>query len=527
MIYMTELEKTRTFKSTYSKVIKPDNKNWGIIVQDIQLTKEKIDNAFDADVKRYIEYRRMQYADDKKKKTKAAVNDDKKESKKKKKKDDDKPPTKLADLSKDELKSMYVYQSAYLISKYFFRMYDGSFRVYMKMSGNEYEFKEYDWLSFRSVWGSYLKDSVLSWFMNDNPIRYHEVCRTDKGRIFFEDGLYCINQFKGHKYKYISTDNFNDTTIDKANIFLEFMKDVICCGSDDQYQYLCKWIGNVCRGNKNDVALYLKTSEQGVGKSTFTDMLRYWIFGLNNAHVSDSVPLRTPNNRILMGNLLVIFEELPVFSKGEWQGVSSRLKDMVTNKTATYSEKYLKPIKANNINNYIINSNENAIKDDDGRRYMILDISISRKADYKYFGNIHDECFNKDIGHALFCKFYESVGDDFNAQREMPITDNKLDAICDRLNDAYQYIKEAFVLSKTPLKISLKSLYDNYVLYCGQKGSAALTKPKFNKKLKDVGIFCKPSNGSIKFNVKYDDLKQIADDNKWIHELDEFVNDEE
>ena len=255
---MTDHENTRTFKTAYSKVMKPDNKNWGIVIQDIQLTKQNIDNAYAADVKKYIEYKRIKYDADKKKQTEADKNDDDNEPKKKKTTKKTKinaiakPPSKLSDISKDELKTMYVYQSAYLISKYFFRMTDGSFRVYMKMPRGEYEFKEYDWINFRSVWGSYLQDSVLSWFMNDNPIRYHEVCRTDKGRIFFEDGLYCINKFKGQQYTYISTDNFDDAIIDKTNIFLEFMKDVICCGSDDQYQYLCKWIGNVCRGNKND-----------------------------------------------------------------------------------------------------------------------------------------------------------------------------------------------------------------------------------------------------------------------------------
>lgn len=157
---------------------------------------------------------------------------------------------------------------------------------------------------------------------------------------------------------------------------------------------------------------------------------------------------------------------------------------------------------------------------------MILDISISKKGDYKYFQDIYDECFNEDVGHALFCKFYESVGNNFNAQKEMPITDNKLDAICDRLNGAYQFIKEYFVLTRTPLKVTLKSLYDNYVFFCNQKELTELTKPKFNKKLKDIGIVCKKSNGVFRFNTEYDDLKKIADNNKWIHELDEFIEKE-
>lgn len=525
---MSESENSRTFKSVYSKVIKPDHKNWGIVVQDIPLTTQNIDSAFKADVDRYIEYKRKQYAQDKAKEEK----DKEKKTNKKKKDDDDEKKekqkiiSKMSDIPKDELKNIPVYQSAYLVSKYFFRMYDGSFRVYMETPGNGYDFKEYEFKPFASVWGSYLSSPVMNWFMGINPIRYHEVCRTDKGRIFKEDNLYCINKFKGQKYKYKSTEEFDKKIQEKANIFLEFMKDIVCSGKDDQYEYVCKWIGNICHGKKNDSALYLRTSEQGVGKSTFTDMLRYWIFGLENAFVSDAEPLRTAYNRILMGNLLVIFEELPVFSKAEWQGVSSRLKNMITNKTMTYAEKYVKSVKTENINNYIINSNENAIKDDDGRRYMILDISISKKGDYKYFQDIYDECFNEDVGHALFCKFYESVGNNFNAQKEMPITDNKLDAICDRLNGAYQFIKEYFVLTRTPLKVTLKSLYDNYVFFCNQKELTELTKPKFNKKLKDIGIVCKKSNGVFRFNTEYDDLKKIADNNKWIHELDEFIEKE-
>ena len=44
-----------------------------------------------------------------------------------------------------------------------------------------------------------------------------------------------------------------------------------------------------------------------------------------------------------------------------------------------YENKYEKPYEARNMNNYAILSNNDAIKDDEGRRYFILDISGHRQ----------------------------------------------------------------------------------------------------------------------------------------------------
>ena len=42
--------------------------------------------------------------------------------------------------------------------------------------------------------------------------------------------------------------------------------------------------------------------------------------------ISNTDPIITSNNKILLGKLLVIFEELPTFSKAQWSGVSAKLK---------------------------------------------------------------------------------------------------------------------------------------------------------------------------------------------------------
>jgi hypothetical protein len=108
------------------------------------------------------------------------------------------------------------------------------------------------------------------------------------------------------------------------------------------------------------------------------------------------------NNKILFCKLLVIFEELENFSTNQWQGVSTRLKRDTTSDTCIYEEKNEKAFTARNISNYIINSNVDAIKDDDGRRYFILDLSNSRKGDLEYFNKIYANCMNDEVGEAFF-----------------------------------------------------------------------------------------------------------------------------
>ncbi len=47
---------------------------------------------------------------------------------------------------------------------------------------------------------------------------------------------------------------------------------------------------------------------------------------------STAEPLLTSFNKIFMGKLLIIFEELPVFTDSQWSGVACRLKTLTTEK---------------------------------------------------------------------------------------------------------------------------------------------------------------------------------------------------
>ena len=89
------------------------------------------------------------------------------------------------------------------------------------------------------------------------------------------------------------------------NIFKLF---VWCIGHkrDDVFLHLKKWIANLCKGNKNDCALVLKTLAKGVGKSTLPQMLAKHILGPKLCLETGSEPLKSRFNKILGGKLLVI-----------------------------------------------------------------------------------------------------------------------------------------------------------------------------------------------------------------------------
>ena len=97
---------------------------------------------------------------------------------------------------------------------------------------------------------------------------------------------------------------------------------------------------------------------------------------------------------------------------------------------------------------------------DDDRRYFVLDVSTHRKEDRAYWSNIYDNCFNKDVGSALFSYLREIKTDKFQPQ-DYPITKNKLKSISKRLDTVYLFLKNEFILQHKHIEIRLTDLYNS------------------------------------------------------------------
>ena len=362
-----------------------------------------------------------------------------------------------------------------------------------------------------------MDDRIKKWYLTENYNLYKFTIDTHKPRVFDDK----INLFPGFMHEEKDYDEYDDKTKDCVNIMLQFYKEVLCSNNEDSYNFIIKWLANMIQGNKNDVMLYLK-SQEGVGKSTFSDFLMEYVLGYKISGKGTIDSIKTSYNKILMAKLLVSYEELPTFGPKDWEGVSSNLKDRITSKVMTFGEKYEKSFAAENINNYIVNTNVEALKHSQGRRFFSLDISTIHREDHEYFGNINKKCFNNNIGEAFFNYLRSIDVSNFHAQTAMPMTINKIVAISDRLDSVYKFLKHRFIMfDKSIACIKKTDLYDEYVVYCNQNDIKPRDKIRCYKTLEEINIIPNKTKGYWCYTVSLDKLKEIANKYHWLNGIDD------
>lgn len=334
-----------------------------------------------------------------------------------------------------------------------------------------------------------------------------------------------INTMKPIKAKRMSYKLFSDEVKELTDRMLNHIKEVWCSDNIEQYNYILILLKRMCMGIKNNVAPYLKGIE-GIGKSTPIDFLTDHVMG-DAWCKGTSKQLTTGFNMGMLGSRMIVFEELPSFSVGQWQGISGVLKDLITGYTTQYESKGVDPFKCRNAHTAWILSNVEAIKNDNGRRYFILSISTKRLGDTEYFMKMR-ECFRDDVGECFYNYLVEKViePEKFEPQKNMPMTTEKKDAIVERLDSEYKFIKEKYILKKLDMKAKVSDLTASYNNYMGMNHDNVSVQ-KFNKKLKDIGISSYLSCGCAKVSMTYDQLHKLATKLNWLHELDEVKEDDD
>lgn len=340
--------------------------------------------------------------------------------------------------------------------------------------------------------------------------------------LLFDENVNLCPQLPTHK----PYSDFDVIIKNKCKIFLDYMFDVLCNKRDDVMAHLCKWIANMCKGNKNDAALVLKTGAKGVGKSTLPVMLTNYIIGRKLGLQSSSRPLLSNFNSVLADKLLVYFEELETFSVSQWMGVDSVIKRLITSDVMLIEKKGIDSYEIDNINNYIFLTNHDLCDAD--RRMFVLDVQCKYLGKDDYWINLYNNCMNEEVGYALFCYFSEIDTTGFRPQ-SYPMTTSKLNSISKRLDIVYQFLKEEYILKNQDLKIKLSDFYENFTSWCIKHQKKACIKTDFVTKLSEIQVNHYKSNGYLSYNVKVDVLKSIADKQHWINELDEYKkrNDDE
>jgi len=318
---------------------------------------------------------------------------------------------------------------------------------------------------------------------------------------------------------YKKNKNYKPTAdkLNKLKVLEDYMKNILCSGKQECYEFLLKWIANMIQGNKNNSCLYLK-GPQGSGKSTLFYFLSRYVIGSNLCLETGSDPIRTKFNDILGGRLLVSIEELENFSKAEWESISSTLKRMITSDEIVLQDKGVKAHKENNINNYILCSNNDAIKDDDGRRYFILDINTAMIGKHDYYTRLYKNIMCPEVGEAFFQFVAKLDVRDFNPQ-DFPLTQSKMESINKRLDSVARFIKDYYVLDKKDFVGSCKDIYEEYIYTYKGKRMLALD---FHKKIAEFGIERKRRGTCLSYSTPFLTLLKMAESRHWMNEFDTF-----
>ncbi len=383
---------------------------------------------------------------------------------------------------------------------------------------------KFEYLSDETVRKTYFKrlpKDISKWYFDQNLFIYKVINDVHKPRVSNTAGNRYINLCAGFKWKNKKPySSFPVETQNKVQAFMDYMLEVLASSDKKVFEYLLKWYASVCQGKKNDALLYFKGIE-GIGKSSMSEFFIEYVLGQDICIRAPMSVLTTDNNAILCGKIFVSFLEMPTSSRGQWENISSRLKTMVTEKSLSFCNKYEKCYEAENINNYSIETNVEALKNSNGRRIFIDPISTKRKEDHVYFGKLKEQCYNNEVGEAFFNYLLELDTKDFHAQWHMPETQAKLDAHVESLEVVYQFIKDEHILkSKLIERCTIAEFYAQYEAYCAGKDKKPLVKTKFNSKLAEVNINWKPSHGQKVYKMQLDQLQEIAKKNKWLHILD-------
>lgn len=423
----------------------------------------------------------------------------------------------LSSAEKKIIKSMVVDY----VKLYYYEISEGNYYFY-DTGLDEFQFK--DQRSFKKEVSDKLKPRAFEIYFKTNSDVFTVCSRLDKSRVFQEHGKYYINECKGFLHKNHRSFGFFSEVI-RNNVFkiLQMIKEISCDNNELLYSAYKLYLAQLCRGIKTEVIIY-KKSAQGTGKSTETEFLMNYVFGKDICLIANTEPLLKDYNKILLGKLFVVFEELPTFSTSQWEVVNSKLKTLATESVTTYRGLYKEPIQAANISNFVINTNVEGLKNSDGRRIIIMPVSNKYVGNYAYFKDIRDTCFNVEVGEAFYAYMMScSNVETFYAQRDFPETESKRLAIANLLNPVYKYIKFEYVLKNKGIeKIPPKDFHDMYSFYCKENDiKYVVGKNDFIKKLEEVGIKYRKLNGSNYFRESIDELKVISDKNKWCCAFDE------
>lgn len=268
---------------------------------------------------------------------------------------------------------------------------------------------------------------------------------------------------------------------------LAHMKDNLCCGNEEHFQYLLAWCADIVQDaeHKKGVALVLR-GNKGTGKSIFLDALRDIIGKTHAMKVAHSKQLTGNFNSHLRDKVLVVAEES--FWSGD-KAADGPLKDLITSRTVTIEAKGKDSVEMDSYVRIAMSTNNDwavpATRDE--RRYFVLDVCNSRAQDTEYFSEISDEL--ESMGKEAFLRVLLEFDLANVNLRKVPETDGLKAQRGLSLEPHFRYMYDLLTGSRignealywngfdvageqlTTHKVSKDLLYNDYIDYAKRQGN--------------------------------------------------------
>lgn len=391
----------------------------------------------------------------------------------------------------------------------------------------------------------FIKDDMIERFM-------YTVDYNNK-KVFRKDNLLFINKFGGYLHQERKPyKSFSKEVKQYIDVMWNHIFETWCSSNEDQFFYVKHWLCGMISGEKMTSILYLRSVEEGIGKTIPCEFIFKKVLGTHLCYVVDNPQILTDGfNSPLCGMMFVLGEELPSNTESAWRNLTNWLKSWATNSSKEFKGKYMNNFNAPNVSSFIFLTNCDALVISQGdRRFVMIDTSDKYLGNTQYFENLAlclDGPDSDLIGEAFYwnCietneKYFKDNGRKFNAQKDRPVTKTKQGVIIDHLHTLYVFLKKHFIakqkgISKQKVTV-FKELYLSELKYDAirtkqgeipiyKNHDLSVNERKISELLKRIGIktFAGSGNYTTIPEVSYEDLYKIFNDKHWIDEFDNIA----
>jgi hypothetical protein len=284
----------------------------------------------------------------------------------------------------------------------------------------------------------------------------------------------------------------------------------ICSGDSKIFDYLEAWVADILLNPSHlpGIAVVLRGAE-GVGKGVFGQALMK-LFAPHSVHIIQAMQVMGRFNGILKAILFAFLDESFWAGDKQFDGV---LKGLISEAEIVIEHKGKEPIRLSNYARFLMASNSDWVvpAGNGARRFLVLDVSDKRKADFAYFKSLTDHINNG--GLEAWAYHLANLDCSSIELRDIPKTKALFDQKLESLNSMNRYIYEILIDGNNcfsssegdwKLEIPKANLYQNYL-----------------EKAAEIGE--KRRGDMIKFSNTLKTILGVSEDRTTIHGIRERV----